>query len=115
MKLIELPAKNLCNRHLAQEHSNIHLVFNVLYYKENSYWQDHEDINRWRGHLVALANRHVEIATEMLGRKFNHNSEIKIGIDELELQGESWSYPKGLNYSTQIEVLEKLGCDCRIS
>ena len=75
MRIWDLPVSVLCNKHLLAEHHELHTIWSVLTNNLKGY-SKHPEVQRWNGHLYALARRHLDEVVEMARRGYEHNSPL---------------------------------------
>lgn len=68
-----IPATALDDSRLRAEHNEL-LIMAKTIAGINKGWRNHPETNRWRGHSVAMMERHDEVAQEMIKRNMNHQS-----------------------------------------
>jgi hypothetical protein len=76
MRVWDIKADILCNRHLLGEHREIHAIWMILTENKKGY-SHHSETLRWKGKLLALYNRHETVVAEMIKCGFNHKSTLK--------------------------------------
>ncbi len=102
--VLEIDPKLLCNLHLINQHSVIHLVYEMV--KAGNCLT--EETKRWRGRLQPLVRRHLAVANEMIDRGIPHNTTILPMKDEP-------GYPRLLyTIPEQIELLTREHCSCAV-
>jgi hypothetical protein len=106
MRVWGIPPNELCNRHLVGEHAEIHAVWSVITGNKTGY-ASHPEVQRWRGHLPALAERHTQDAAEMAARGFRHSSPM-----ELATEGETKPAELIAPVEEQRRMLRAKGCRC---
>lgn len=109
MRIWDIPAGRLCDRHLLGEHVELHAIWTVLTQGRKGYSR-HPETLRWKGKLKALYEVHEVIAGEMKKRGFEHKSPLdaKLAVGE-GVQNEH------VNPSEQqAEILRGRKCGCRI-
>lgn len=80
-----IPASYLDDKRLRAEHNELLIMARTIAGIKKG-WRNHPETNRWRGHSVAMRERHNEVATEMIRRKMNHKSpwpEEFVKVDEV--------------------------------
>jgi len=107
MRIWDLEARALCDRHLLGEHRELHAVWTVLTEGKRGY-ANHPEVRRWRGRLAALYARHESQVEEMRRRGFSHRSPL-----DPELATEDSSQPELVDpLSVQRDRLRRRGCGC---
>ena len=74
-----MPPKVLCRNHLLGEHAEIHAVWSVITRRKKGY-RCHPEVNRWRGKLKALYQRHQKTAKELKKRSYQHQSPLQMSL-----------------------------------
>jgi hypothetical protein len=107
MRVWDLEARALCDRHLLGEHRELHAVWTVLTEGKRGY-ANHPEVRRWRGRLAALYARHESQVEEMRRRGFSHRSPL-----DPELATGDSSQPELVDpLSVQRDRLRHRGCGC---
>jgi hypothetical protein len=107
MRIWDLEARALCDRHLLGEHRELHAVWTVLTEGKRGY-ANHPEVRRWRGRLAALYARHESQVEEMRRRGFSHRSPL-----DPELATGDSSQPELVDpLSVQRDRLRRRGCGC---
>lgn len=75
MRIWDIPAAKLCNKHLLGEHYELHGLWNILTQNKSGYSRHPESL-RWKGKLAALYIRHEELVVEMKKRNYQHKSDL---------------------------------------
>jgi hypothetical protein len=75
MRVWDVPASELCRKHLLGEHRELHGLWNILLLGKKGYSR-HPETLRWDGKLGALRIRHQELVAEMRRRGYRHNSPL---------------------------------------
>jgi hypothetical protein len=105
MRIWDLQARALCDRHLLGEHRELHAVWTVLTEGKRGY-ANHPEVRRWRGRLAALYARHESQVEEMRRRGFSHRSPL-----DPELATGDSSQPELVDpLSVQRDRLRRRGC-----
>jgi Skp family chaperone for outer membrane proteins len=107
MRIWDLPAKQLCRKHLLGEHRELHAIWSI-YINGLLGYRNHPETKRWAGKLKALFARHEELVIEMTKRGYNHNSPL------------DKSLAKGSNIQNQLInskqeqriILQQKPCSC---
>jgi len=107
MRVWDLEARTLCDRHLLGEHRELHAVWTVLTEGKRGY-ANHPEVRRWRGRPAALYARHESQVEEMRRRGFSHRSPL-----DVELATGDSSQPELVDpLSVQRDRLRRRGCGC---
>jgi hypothetical protein len=107
MRIWDLQARALCDRHLLGEHRELHAVWTVLTEGKRGY-ANHPEVRRWRRRLAALYARHESQVEEMRRRGFSHRSPL-----DPELATGDSSQPELVDpLSVQRDRLRRRGCGC---
>ena len=109
VRIWDLDAASLCDKHLLGEHRELHAIWSILTTGKRGY-AHHPETLRWRGRLAALYARHDEQVEEMLRRGFRHRS-------PLDAELASGSDRQTVCVTTpdeQREQLARRGCACRV-
>jgi Pyrimidine dimer DNA glycosylase len=107
MRIWDLQARALCDRHLLGEHRELHAVWTVLTEGKRGY-ANHPEVRRWRGRLAALYARHESQVEEMRRRGFSHRSPL----DPELATGDSSQSELVDPLSVQRDRLRRRGCGC---
>jgi hypothetical protein len=75
VRIWDLDARLLCDRHLLGEHRELHGIWSILTSGRTGYAK-HPETLRWRGRLAALHARHDQQVAEMGRRGFRHASPL---------------------------------------
>ena len=70
-----IPVTELDNKRLLGEHVEIHAIASIITDKTKGY-QNHPEVNRWRGYEIMLYLRHSQIVIEMTKRGMKHKSPL---------------------------------------
>lgn len=107
MRIWDVHPKNLCQKHLLGEHSELHAIWNIITKNKKGY-SLHPETLRWVGKLKALYFRHGELVEEMGRRGYNHksplNESLAVGSGEQDI------YLNTL--LEQVELLKNKNCSC---
>ena len=107
MRIWDLEARTLCDRHLLGEHRELHAVWAVLTEGKRGY-SNHPEVRRWRGRLATLYARHESQVEEMRQRGFSHRSPL----DPKLATGDPSQTELVDPVSVQRERLRRRGCGC---
>ncbi|MEF8879842.1 MAG: pyrimidine dimer DNA glycosylase/endonuclease V [Candidatus Thermoplasmatota archaeon] len=77
MRIWDIPAEKLCDKHLLGEHRELHAIWNIITENKKGY-SNHPETLRWRGKLKALYNRHKQQVKEMKERGYKHKSSLNV-------------------------------------
>jgi len=75
MRIWDLPAKDLCRKHLLGEHRELHAIWSI-YINDRQGYRNHPETKRWAGKLKALFARHEALVHELGQRGYSHHSEL---------------------------------------
>jgi hypothetical protein len=107
MRIWDVPACDLCNKHLLGEHAELHAIWNILTQDKKGY-SNHPETVRWRGRLKALYLRHDEEVSEMVKRGFRHHSDLDPSLASGDARQTEVVDPVDL----QERLLEQKDCGC---
>ena len=109
MRIWDIAPRKLCRNHLLGEHAELHGIWTILTQGKQGY-ANHPEVERWRGKLKALYNKHEEIVDEMLQRGYRHNSPL----DPQLATGKGIQDAFVDSLEDQAHILRGKGCDCRL-
>jgi len=75
MRIWDLKPSQLCAKHLAAEHRELHAIWSVLTQNKNGYAK-HPETLRWKNKLAALYQRHEQLVREFKKRDWKHYSPL---------------------------------------
>jgi hypothetical protein len=107
VRIWDLKAEVLCDRHLLGEHRELHAIWIILTAGKRGY-ANHPETARWRGKLKALYGRHDRLVAEMRRRGFDHRSPL----DPALATGTARQTELLESLSSQRERLNRRDCDC---
>lgn len=108
MRIWDVPAEKLCDKHLLGEHRELHAIWNIITKNKKGY-RNHPETIRWKGKLKALYNRHKKQVKEIKKRGFKHKSPLNI---KQAIGKEKQDYLID-SIEKQKEILNKKKCKCR--
>lgn len=106
MRIWDLPCSRLDRQGLLAEHTELHLLFKVISQNLNA-WRNHPETRRFRGHLLALYNRHNEQVSEMVIRGWKHNSPLPFKPTDSDKWPESWESIEGQDILLKAKKWER--------
>lgn len=109
MRIWDLPANALCDRHLLGEHRELHAIWAILTEGKKGY-SHHPETLRWRNRLAALYLRHEELVKEFERRGFKHNSPLNKKL----AKGSAIQDQYVDTVEEQKEILRRKNCGCRV-
>ena len=107
MRIWDVPAKDLCRKHLLGEHRELHAIWTILTTGKKGYI-NHPETKRWIGKLGALYLRHEKLVQEMRQRKYNHYSIL----DKIVATGLRQQKTFVHSVKEQKEILKNKDCEC---
>ncbi len=110
MRIWDIPPHKLCRQHLLGEHVELHGIWTIVTEGREGGYAHHPEVERWRGKLKALYNKHEEIVEEMLQRSYQHNSPLDPALATGADVQDTFVDPP----AEQIRLLKQKGCDCRV-
>lgn len=111
MRIWDLPAKVLCNRHLLAEHGELHGLWKILTTDKGGSYRKHPETLRWIGKLEALVIRHMEQVLEFNQRGYKHKSNLDIsGVSLGSKEQNTFIH----TVKQQKEILRGKHCHCNI-
>jgi hypothetical protein len=109
MRIWDLPAKKLCQKHLLGEHRELHAIWSIIVNNKKGYSR-HPETLRWKGKLKALFLRHEELVKEMNARGFHHKSPL----DKNLAKGDDKQNKYVDSIDEQIKILKNKKCKCKL-
>jgi hypothetical protein len=110
VRIWDLEARLLCDRHLLGEHRELHAIWSILTTGGTGYAQ-HPETRRWRGRLAALYARHDEQVAEMDRRGFRHASPLDPGLATGAAEQTELVDPVEVQHAR----LAERGCSCAVT
>lgn len=110
MRIWDIPAQELCQKHLLGEHRELHAIWTILTTDRKGY-RNHPETKRWVGKLKALYNRHAELVQEMERRGYVHKSPL----DKTLATGSDLQDAFVHSIDEQHIILQNKPCTCPIS
>lgn len=107
MRIWDVPAKDLCRKHLLGEHRELHAIWTILTTGKKGY-RNHPETKRWIGKLQALYNRHEQLVVEMKRRSYTHRSDL----DKHFAIGKARQTDFVHSLQEQKVILKTKDCDC---
>lgn len=109
MRIWDIEPRKLCRAHLLGEHRELHAIWVVLTQGKKGYSR-HPEVLRWKGKLRALYLRHDKLIEEFKLRGYRHKSSLN-----KQLALGSANQDKFIDsYKTQLDILKRKNCDCKI-
>ena len=113
VRIWDLPARILCNKHLLKEHRDLHHIFTILVEAQRDYLS-YPEIKRWKGNLDLLMDRHSGQVKEMLERGFKHNTTMTLNLEnEKNHHHKMRSLHLIDSIDTQKSLLKSDNCKCK--
>jgi hypothetical protein len=107
MRIWDIPASQLCRKHLLGEHRELHAIWAILTTDKKGY-RKHPETKRWEGKFAALYKRHQEQVTEMEKRNYKHHSPL----DQQLATGKATQDEMVHSVAEQRVLLKNKNCDC---
>lgn len=107
MRVWDIHPSFLSRQHLLGEHNEIHAIYTMIATGKGGSYQQHPEVLRWKGKLLALSIIHDRVAKELEARGYNHNSPLDFSLVT------NWSEQKDvqdkrlLTEGEQIELLKE--------
>jgi hypothetical protein len=109
MRILDVPVKHLCRKHLLGEHRELHGLWNILTkHSGTGGYSQHPETKRWVGKTLALYERHEAQVKEMTRRGYNHRS----SLDKTLAKGSRIQHIFVNTLEEQKQILHNKNCDC---